>query len=330
MVGERRKRWLFAVFFLGCLASLAATVYFGTKAFYVEPVNSEENETYQTRAALIMEEAGNPYWEQIKEGAVAAGEEAGIYIETYGPSKAGKDEQLETMNRMIESNVDAIITQGIDDPVFQELVQKALEKGVPVITVDSDVPESGRRAYIGTDNYEAGVSAGEELLRNTEGMQHVGIVSGSADTVNQKERVEGFRDTVEASGRVEIKDIGYSGISEIGAAQATYSLLKEEPDITALYGTSALDAIGIAQGIEEIEGAGELYVIGFDTLPETVQLLEEGTIDATVRQHPVQMGEQAVYDVARLNQQQYVPSVQHTETVIWRASDAAREGGGER
>ncbi|GEK59254.1 sugar ABC transporter substrate-binding protein [Marinococcus halophilus] len=325
-MGKRRKHWMFAVFFFACLASLVATVYFGTKAFYVEPVNSEENETYQTRVALIMEEAGNPYWEQIKEGAVEAGKESGIYVETHGPAKADKNEQLETMNRMIESNVDAIITQGIDDPVFQELVQKALEKGVPVLTVDSDVPGSGRRAYIGTDNYEAGILAGEELLQKTEGTQQVGIVSGSAQAVNQQERVKGFRDTVEASGRVEIKDIGYSGISEIGAAQATYSLLKEHPSITAMYGTSALDAIGISQGIEEIEGAGDLYVIGFDTLPETVQLLEEGKIDAAVRQHPGRMGEQAIYDVARLHQQQHVPAVQHTETIIWRASEAAREG----
>ncbi|MFP3471633.1 substrate-binding domain-containing protein, partial [Micrococcus sp. SIMBA_144] len=88
--------------------------------------------------------------------------------------------------------------------------------------------------------------------------------------------------------------IDESQITRIQAAEKTYEMIKDYPDVNAFYGTSALDAIGIVQVLESIGMTDRVYVIGFDVLPETLQLLKEGKLEATVEQKPYEMGYDAV------------------------------------
>src|SRR5699024_9969226 len=131
-------------------------------------------------------------------------------------------------------------------------IHKGVEKNLPIVTIDADVQESIRRAYIGTNNVYAGKLAGEAILKNTSGEQYVGIVMGRFDAIDQQERLQGFKKKIDGHPRIHLVAQEKSDITETGAAQATYSLLKEHPEITALIGTSALDGIGIVDGLNEI------------------------------------------------------------------------------
>src|SRR5699024_474332 len=94
--------------------------------------------------------------------------------------------------------------------------------------------------------------------------------------------------------RIHLASIKESNITEIGAAQATYALLKEYPQITALVGTSALDGIGMVEGLHEIAPDKNVYITAFHILPETLQLIQEVKIDATIIQYQEKMGNQAM------------------------------------
>ncbi|MFZ4451154.1 substrate-binding domain-containing protein [Salibacterium aidingense] len=304
---------LFAVCFLLML-------YFGKETFYVE--GTEQNSpSYDSHIVLLTEETGNEYWQMIEQSAKQTASNHDIYLESIGPKKADPDEVLRTMDQMIAADVDGIITQGLPGPRFRDLVAKAEENGIPVLTVDSDMPDSERRAYIGTDNYNSGKLAGEELLRATEGDQHVGIITGNLESLNQQERIEGFEAAVENVERVDVVDIRESNITEVGAAQAAYSMMKQHSNINALFGTSALDGIGMVQGVEDITVWERPYMIAFDILPETLTLLEEEKIDATIAQYPEKMGEKAVKTMIELLETGYVAPRQHTETDVIRQGD---------
>ncbi|MFB4162501.1 substrate-binding domain-containing protein [Alteribacillus sp. JSM 102045] len=294
-------------------------LYYGKETFYVENIETSA-ETHDFHFALIIEEAGNPYWQMIERSAEETASKHNIYLETIGPRKSDTDEVLKMIDRMIAAKVDGIITQGLPGPRFLELMNKASENGVPVLTVDSDVSESERKAYIGTDNYEAGRLAGEELIQSTEGKQFVGIITGNLESLNQQERIKGFEDALKKTDRIGIVDIQESNITEAGAAQAAYSMMKQHSEINALFGTSALDGIGMAEGVEEITVWERPYMITFDILPETLELLEEGSIDATVVQYPEEMGEKAIHIMLELQEKDYVEPLQYTKTnVIHRA-----------
>jgi ribose transport system substrate-binding protein len=112
-----------------------------------------------------------------------------------------------------------------------------------------------------------------------------------------------------------------SEISRVRAAEKAYQILKDYPEVNAFYGTSALDGIGIAQVVEKYKKTDQVYIIGFDNLPETLDYLSKGTIKATIVQEPYEMGYRAVQMMIDLIEGKTVPPVVHTNTRVLRAAD---------
>jgi ribose transport system substrate-binding protein len=223
--------------------------------------------------------------------------------------------------------VDGIIVQGVEGQQFVDLAHKANERHLPLITIDADVKGSERQAYIGTDNFHAGELAGQALIENTTGEQYVGIVAGRMDAFSQQERIAGFKDKIKSHPRIHLTMTNESDITVIGAAQATYSLLKEHPEITALVGTSALDGMGMVEGLHEIAPNKAVYMTAFDMLPETLQLIRENKINVTIAQYPEEMGYKSVDVLIGLQEKGLLEREFFTKTKIIGKRDLQPLGG---
>jgi len=305
------------ILFSICAVSM---LYFGYKTFYIKPEPTKVAD-YSYHFALIAEEADNEYWHMIKKGAENAAHENNIFLDYIAPEKADNDEVLILLDRMISAKVDGIITHGIDDPQFVDLVHKGVERGIPIITVDTDVESSERKAYVGSDNYKAGQLLGQAIIEDTKGKQSIGIVTGRNDSISQKERIAGLKQVIESNPEIEIVTTEESNITQVGAARATYTLLKEHPEITVLAGTSALDGIGIVEGLKDIAPNKDVLIIAFDTLPETLQLIQDGKIDATIVQYPEKMGYDAVDIMIDLQKSDLLDNKRYTDIKIIRKED---------
>ncbi|WAA09285.1 sugar-binding protein [Fervidibacillus albus] len=319
------KRWsIYPVIIFFFFVSLILTIYFGTETFVVKKSEQKGQVDYIYHFVLIPEEVDNEYWRMIEKGARDAAEKYQVYLEYIGPSRANMEEHIQVLDKVIAGKVDGIMVQGIAES-FSSLIDKAVNKGIDVVTVDTDWPKSEREVYIGTDNYKAGYLAGRALIEDTEGSQQVGIIIGRKDAIHQQLRVDGFREAIQKEDRIEVVGIEESKISKTGAVQATYNLLKEHPNITAFYGTSALDGVGIAQVIRTMKPDSDPYIITFDTLPETIDLLNNGEIDALVVQYPYEMGYRAVESLVQLQKGNHPDSIQYTKTGIWHKEDLIRQ-----
>jgi ribose transport system substrate-binding protein len=295
-------------------------LYYGKETFYIDQQAASE-QMYDYHFALVTEEVGNNYWRLIEKGAKQRAEELNIYLEYVGPKVTDTDERLDTLDRMIAANVDAIITKGMSDPRFRQLVQKAKEHNIPVATIDTDNATSGRDFYVGTDNFEAGYLAGKTLIEETEGEQKVVVIIGQKDAQNQMERLEGFEQAINQEKRIELVAVAESNITELGAADATYQLLKSRSDITAIFGITALDGMGIVQAIQEFQPTTRPYVLAFDILPETIDLIEDDKIQATIAQYPEEMGQKAVEEMYQLYQNGTPEQIHHTKTGVIKKED---------
>jgi len=316
-----KKKLVYSVFALALIISAFLMFFYGQKTFYVKQETNTTEPKYDYHFVLIPEEEDNEYWRQVEKGARDAAEEQRVYLEYIGPKRANLNDHVRVFDKEIAGKVDGIMVQGLSNEAFTPLINKAVEKGTAIITIDTDVPESRRDVYVGTDNYMAGFMAGKAFIEDTKGEQMVGIVIGREDAIHQQLRVEGFKEAVKNELRIKIVGMKESNISKTGAVQATYDLLKENPNITAFYGTSALDGIGIAQVIRTMRPYSDPYVITFDTLPETIQLLEAEEIDAIVVQHPYKMGYTAVNMLVELKKGNHPEKIQHTPTSIIRKND---------
>jgi ribose transport system substrate-binding protein len=303
------------------LASCAFSVFYGYKVVSHDlPSECQTGEKYNYHFVLVPEELDNDYWRLVEEGAKKAAEEHGVLLEYAGPRQANIDEHLKTIEMSMASKVDGIITQGLSDEQFTPLINRVVEK-LPVITIDTDAANSDRMAYIGTDNYYSGFLAGKALIEDTNGQANVAIITGNYYANHQQQRVQGFRDAVESEEGITIITVEESEISRVRAAEKTYQILTDYPEVDAFYGTSALDAIGIAQVVDKFRKQNQVYIIGFDSLPETLKYISKGTIQATVVQEPYEMGYRSVTMMIDLIEGKKVSPVVHTDTRIMRAAD---------
>lgn len=275
------------------IGSFIGMIFYGYKTFYFETEVDSFTE-YDYHFVLIGEEMDNEYWRLIEQGARKAAKNNNVLLEYVAPKNIDRDQMLKLLDQMISVKVDGIIIQGIEGPPFIDLIHKGVGRGIPIVTVDADVKASERKAYVGLDNFFAGQLAGQAIIQNTAGEQHVGIVVSKKTSINQQERIAGFADAIEEIDRIQIVAIKESNLTQTGAAQATYSLLREYPAINALVGMSALDGIGMYEGLHEITPYKEVYISAFGLLPETLYLIKKDQINATIAEYPSEIGSEAV------------------------------------
>ncbi|MCJ8012946.1 substrate-binding domain-containing protein [Paenibacillus sp. KQZ6P-2] len=242
---------------------------------------------------LIAQELDNPFWREMEQGADQAADKLGMKIDYMGPIRIDPSEQMRLLEKSIAAKPDAILVQGIGNPEYDQLIGKAVDQGIPVLTVDADEPGSRRLAYVGTDNRKAGEQLGELVVKNEARNGQIGVIIGS-EADNQRLRLEGFRSVISAAPGFQIIDVRSSNISRIGAAEQAEAMLKQHPDISTIVGFSALDAAGIVEGVTAA-GQEDVSVYGFDDLEVTRKGISEGDIKASVVQQPGEIGAKAVY-----------------------------------
>lgn len=243
--------------------------------------------------AVITKGSDSDFWNDVKNGAFSAATEYNIDITFEGPDS---EEDYESQNEMIENavskNVGAIVLSAIDYEKNAPAVQKAIDKGIKVITVDSDVDANGKELFIGTDNVSAGKKAAEqaiELCKNEKSV-NIGIVNYGENTENGKQRLKGFTDYID---KVKNAKVVASVNVESNAESATLGakqLIEENKGINVLIGFNEWSTLGVGYAIKELNLKDEVFGIGFDSNVNCVGMLETGEIDTLIVQNPFSMG----------------------------------------
>jgi len=141
-----------------------------------------------------------------------------------------------------------------------------------------------------------GVAMAEDVLANVDQIE-AGIITGTATNHHHQLRVAGIKDTLTSDKSANIVSTAASNIKRINAREKTYQMLQRYPKINVLFGISALDVIGIVEAMEALN-RDDIYVVGFDTLTENMQLLSDEKVATLVSQQPYQMGVKSM-DVMR-------------------------------
>jgi ribose transport system substrate-binding protein len=168
---------------------------------------------------LISQETDNPFWRAIEQGAREASEKYGMHLEYIGPFRINPAEQIKLLEKTIAAKADAVVIQGINDPNYRSLIDKAEAQGTPVIAVDTDEPGSRRLSYVGTDNLKAGVMMGELVVQASGARGKVGVLIGNEQADNQQLRLKGFRSVISRYPELTIVAVRSSDISRLQAAQ---------------------------------------------------------------------------------------------------------------
>lgn len=316
-----KRKWIIGLIILAAIFGyvivrfLSSTLTIERLVGQLETGTDAGQQQLHKHVVLIAQELDNPFWRTVEQGAKEAAAQQDMEIEYTGPIRINPSEQMRLLAKAIASKPDAILTQGISEPRYNELVSKAMDQGIPVITVDSDAPDSRRFAYVGTDNRAAGVQMGELVVHGSAYEGKIGIILGSELADNQRKRLDGFRSIIDKASGYEIVEVRSSNISRIEAAKQTKIMLNEHPDIRTIIGFSAWDAAGIVEGLQAAH-KGKINVFGFDDVEATKRAIAHGDIVATLVQQPREIGAEAVSILQQIFAGEPYTATQYTSTKV--------------
>ncbi len=249
----------------------------------------------QWHIAIVPKALTGEYWVRCKKGAEAAAKQFGVKLTFIGPSAETEvDKQIDIVENLITRGVDAIGISPCDGKALVPVIEKAIAKGIPVVTVDSDAKTDKRLAYIGTDNEKAGEIAAKELAKLMGGKGKVLIIQGVPGAENLMQRVKGFKRVIAKYPQIKIVSEQACQSDQTKALDITENALTAHPDLGGIFGVNAPGAPGAAQAVKAAGKTGKVKIVGFDALPDTVRYCAEGVIQAIVEQRPYRMGYLAV------------------------------------
>jgi LacI family transcriptional regulator len=146
---------------------------------------------------IVLPSVNRAFFDQIVEGVHQAAQELrdmGIGT-TVNTVDAADDTLVErAMNDMIEAHVAGLIITGPDTARVRSAVNRAVEVGIPVITINSDIPDSKRLCFVGQDLAKSGRVAGELMAKTVCGSGRVLAITGNLNFQAHNDRIVGFRE----------------------------------------------------------------------------------------------------------------------------------------
>lgn len=147
---------------------------------------------------VILQLTETPFIQEVLNGVNAAADElrqAGYRVQVSLVRGISTEEVISSMRAMYELPVQAIVLMGNNDPALRQEIAACRENGISVVTINSDVPDSDRKCFVGQDAYRCGQTAGCVMgdLLNGEGC--ITIFYGH-DFTSHSERVRGFCDVI--------------------------------------------------------------------------------------------------------------------------------------
>jgi ribose transport system substrate-binding protein len=248
------------------------------------------------------------YWEPVKIGAGRAIGELAVPGVVVAPTEATEEErttrQLAIVQEQRNSGFNGLGVAPMAGSLTEE-IDASIDVGIPVVTIDSDLADSGRELYIGTINSEAGKTSAESLLSLVTVREGSVLLLGhdnAEDWPDGYQRTQGAKEVLEQAGfTVDVRKTTWTedGVALDVAAMKVW--LAATPDKVGMIGLFSA-AFRCAQAADEMGMTGDdITILGFDFEPQTVQYMRSGLIKATHAQRQYYMGYLVPYALYSVN-----------------------------
>ncbi len=256
---------------------------------------------YSHHIALVTESHTDPFWKNVWLAAKEEGDQKDACVEWIGSSLTEQYPLASLLEMAISADVDGILIQPDGSDEVKQLIAKAIESGIPVITVMSDASGSGRQGFVGYNSYDLGQLYGQQVraaMAQSITEYHAVLLFGSDVSENAqnivyssiKESLEGTNVTLDVvvidnsnvfSAEEAIRELVVSSPTQ-SADAATPPLLGKTygPDI--LICLNATNTICAYQAVVDHNKVGQIQILGYYDSDEILTAVEKRVIQATV------------------------------------------------
>lgn len=242
------------------------------------PPRGEAGSTFTI--AMIAKSSTNPVFLSGRQGAEVAAEELSkahgvtVRIDWLTPPNEDGAVQAQRVAEAVNSGANAILLSASDAGKVRGAVNEAVDRGVPVMTFDSDVPDSKRFSFYGGDDVAMGTQVMDELAKQMGGKGKVAIIAGNQNAPNLQARVRGVRETAAKYPGITIVNTFYHAETPQDAAAEVLRVMNAYRDLEgfAMIGGWALFTRTLLTDLD----ATKVKIVSVDALPAQLPYVETG------------------------------------------------------
>jgi ribose transport system substrate-binding protein len=238
---------------------------------------------------LIATNTGLPYWQSAHTGFAKAAAQYGVTEEMRGPDTFTPAVEVDEFRAAVAKKPAGILVSVSDPSLMGPEINKAISAGIPVITFDSDAPDSQRLFFIGTNNLEAGRLGGQKVAAELNGKGNVVFFTMPAQP-NLEERLKGYKDVFANYPGIKIVEVfDMKGNSGTAMDKAQEYLARTGPaKINAYISLESSSGKDVGEAFKRTKPEGAI-LMAMDVDQATLALVKDGTIQATISQKPFTM-----------------------------------------
>lgn len=242
------------------------------------------------KVGLIVSTLNNPFFVDLKDGAMAEAEAQGMELIVLD-SENDPAKELANMEDLLTQGVDVILINPADSDAVGNAIKLANDQGIPVITLDRGATSGDVVTHIASDNVAGGVMAGEYVAELLDGMGKVVELEGVAGTSAARDRGQGFNQAIDMTD-IEVVARQVADFDRTKGLSVMENILQAQPEIDAVFAHNDEMALG---ALKAIQASGrDILIVGFDATEDAVKAVEAGDMAATVAQQPAMIGKLGV------------------------------------
>jgi rhamnose transport system substrate-binding protein len=253
---------------------------------------------------VIPKNLGNSYFttsDSAKSGGAIAAlnalKETGT--ETSGTA-ATPASQIPAIQAAITKGANILLVSATDASALCPTLNSAMQKGITVVTYDSDAPAC-RDLFINQATAQ-GIGAGQvDLLAKEIGQSgQIAIVSAAASATNQNAWIGYMKKELKRYPKMSLVKIVYGNDDPTVSTQVTEGLLQQYPNLKGIISPTTVGIAAAAAVLDTAKYRGKVQLVGLGTPNAMKKYVKDGTVKAFQLWNPADLGYLAAYAAVNL------------------------------
>jgi len=248
--------------------------------------------------ALVVKSAGNPFMEKVKDGFEDAISEVGGEAIYKAPAEPTVEAQIIMIEQLITQRVDAIAISANDPEALRPALQKAMNRGIKVLSLDSSVNPNSRMVHINqADPEQIGRVQIQGISEMIGGEGQIAVLSATSQATNQNLWIDWMKKELEKPeyDNIELVKVAYGDDLRDKSVSETEALLKSYPDLKGIIAPTTVGIAAAGKVLTDKDLVGEVYLTGLGLPSEMAEYIKNGVSPWMYLWNPIDLGYLAGY-----------------------------------
>lgn len=250
--------------------------------------NTEEQnsgEAAQNKEIIIgvtMQDLTNEFIAMLKDTMIVRSEKYPNLKLITNDGEGKPEKQILQMETFVSQKVNAIIINPRDPSALIPSIEAAVKAGIPVITLNTDINKDVGQVWVGAENEQGGEVEAEYIAKKLNGKGTVAVLRGVIGSDPEIKRSKGYKSVFDKYPDIKIIFDQSGNWSRDESMSIMENWIQTGRHIDALLGMNDEMALGALKAIEDSGLQGKIIVAGLDALPDALDAVKNGKLDATV------------------------------------------------